>query len=679
MPPHARTLLLAALVTVAAPLAVLTPAVAAPAAAGPSLEEPARGQRAVEALGQQLDVAAAANGLTSQAMRELLLTDATAWVDVTGRVFFKEPIPAGVGDADPLPAVEYAAADAFALHSKPGSQRVIFLDFDGSLVSGTGWNASEGVTAGTHPAWTLDGDATTFNTTERNAIASIWARVAEDYAPFDVDVTTQDPGDAAIDRTSLADTAFGTRVLISPSTDASTAICNNQCGGVAYLDVFDVAGSQHAYYQPAWVFPQALSNSTKSIAEAASHEAGHNFGLSHDGGAGVGYYSGHAMWAPIMGVGYSRPVVQWSQGEYAGATTTQDDLAIIAANGAPLQPDEAGGTVAAAATALPTGDAYITTRTDQDVYALGSCTGPLSLAATPAPTSPNLDIQLALLDASGAVVTVADPVSVMSTTDVANGLAASLTPTVATAAYFLRVDGVGNGTANTGYTDYASIGAYTLNLSGACDATPPAPDTAPSAPQALTASVRAADLEADVDWAPPASDGGDAVVGYEVTLDDEVVAGLGADQTSVTLVDLAEGETYALQVRALNGVGLSEAARTSFSVPAAPSADPGTTAPSAPRIGAAKSGARGGKSTATAAWSPPSTDGGARVTGYQVLAQRLHRSGAVVRVVASRWLGASARSMTLKLTKGRYRFVVLARNAAGVSPASAPSKVVRAR
>src|SRR3712207_8665689 len=56
-----------------------------------------------------------------------------------------------------------STGDAFALHSKPGSQRVIFLDFDGSLVSGTGWNVSDGVTAGVHPAWTLDGDAATLD------------------------------------------------------------------------------------------------------------------------------------------------------------------------------------------------------------------------------------------------------------------------------------------------------------------------------------------------------------------------------------------------------------------------------------------------------------------------------------------------------------------------------------
>ena len=46
--------------------------------------------------------------------------------------------------------------------------------------------------------------------------------------------------------------------------------------------------------------------------EAASHEAGHNLGLSHDGTRKTGYYAGHGDWAPIMGVGYYREVSQWS-------------------------------------------------------------------------------------------------------------------------------------------------------------------------------------------------------------------------------------------------------------------------------------------------------------------------------------------------------------------------------
>ena len=62
-----------------------------------------------------------------------------------------------------------------------------------------------------------------------------------------------------------------------------------------------------------------------------------------------------------------------------------------------------------------------------------------------------------------------------------------------------------------------------------------------------------------------------------------------------------------------------------------------------------------------------------------MLAQRLNRSGAVVKTLASRWVSAGARSAKLRLAKGRYRFVVVARNAVGISPSSAPSKTVRAR
>ena len=46
----------------------------------------------------------------------------------------------------------------FQLHSKPGSQRTIYLDFNGQDVSNTVWNNQHGLPAGSHPAWSLDGD-----------------------------------------------------------------------------------------------------------------------------------------------------------------------------------------------------------------------------------------------------------------------------------------------------------------------------------------------------------------------------------------------------------------------------------------------------------------------------------------------------------------------------------------
>ena len=72
--------------------------------------------------------------------------------------------------------------------------------------------------------------------------------------------------------------------------------------------------SNHAYYQPAFVFQNGVGGGQKNIAEAGAHEAGHNVGLSHDGTATSGYYSGHGSWAPIMGVGYYRAITQWSRG-----------------------------------------------------------------------------------------------------------------------------------------------------------------------------------------------------------------------------------------------------------------------------------------------------------------------------------------------------------------------------
>ena len=38
-----------------------------------------------------------------------------------------------------------------------------------------------------------DGNTSNWSTAEQDVVRDVWARVAEDYAPFDVDVTTQAP------------------------------------------------------------------------------------------------------------------------------------------------------------------------------------------------------------------------------------------------------------------------------------------------------------------------------------------------------------------------------------------------------------------------------------------------------------------------------------------------------
>ncbi|HRI99024.1 MAG TPA: hypothetical protein PLZ93_25585, partial [Nocardioides sp.] len=65
--------------------------------------------------------------------------------------------------------------------------------------------------------------------------------------------------------------------------------------------------------------------------------------------------------------------------------------------------------------------------------------------------------------------------------------------------------------------------------------------------------------------------------------------------------------------------------------------------------------------------------GGAPITGYRLLA--LQRD----RVVTTFKLGATARSRTVRLPRGRYVFVVVAVNAIGDGPRSVRTRIVSAR
>ena len=294
--------LVAAPATAAGASGGTTPTVSDPMSADGSdrlLRRPAHGAAAVARLGDDLDKAAALNDVEPDELETMLLDDTTLWVHPTGLLYYVDPVPTGVDAAEPsLQAARapYPYDQTFSLHSKPGSSRTIYLDFTGENVSGTAWNLERGylLPARTHPAYDLDGTPSTFNNAERDAIQSIWQRVSEDYAPFDVDVTTADPGLEALRRTTPSDTVFGTRALITPSVAAANHLCDGGCGGLAFMGTYDVAGSDLGvvgsdYMQPAWVFPHLLANNTKAIAEAVSHEVGHNLNLDHDGSPAGGY------------------------------------------------------------------------------------------------------------------------------------------------------------------------------------------------------------------------------------------------------------------------------------------------------------------------------------------------------------------------------------------------------
>jgi hypothetical protein len=388
------------------------------------------------------------------------------------------PAEAGPGTSQAAVPVE-PFPDGLKFHSRPGLTKRIYINFVGQTVSGTAWNTSLGRTSITALPFSTDADTTTFNDAEQAAIKRIWQRMAEDYAPFDIDVTTERP--TTVNNTTAI-------VLITRNTD-STGAPNpaSAAGGVAYVNVFG-AFNFISTYSPAWVYHNNLANSESYIAEAASHEIGHNLGLSHDGTTTQDYYGGHGgfsdpiSWGPLMGTGYDRNVSQWSRGEYLNANNTQDDLATIASKTGYRTDDHgntqgtarplviSGGTTITSTTPendptdlTPSNKGVIERNTDVDVFSFVTGSGTVQLNVNPwiqpaGTRGGNLDILLELYNSSGQLITSANPSS--QTT-------ASISTTLAQGQYFLHVRNSSTGTplatSPSGYTSYGSIGQYFIS------------------------------------------------------------------------------------------------------------------------------------------------------------------------------------------------------------------------
>lgn len=418
--------------------------------------------------------------------------------DATGGIFYADTFELpdtteAEGSAPAAPATTLSASEVFGLHSKPGATNIIYLDFDGHLISGTVWSNSDLNAV----SYDLDGITSAFNQAEIDNIAEIWRRIAEDFAPFTVDITTEEP------------TSFGPtvgRLLITRDTDANgQAMPAQGAGGVAYVNVWGIS-SYSNYYSPALVYYNNLGGGRADfVSEATSHEAGHNLALSHDATGSSSYYGGHGSgaisWGPIMGTGYYRNVSQWSKGEYADANNQQDDLAIldtklgyrgddhadITASASRIVFD-ASGNVAATTPAndpdnlITDNKGIIESANDLDVFYFDTPGGNIDLVVTPAwqdrnTRGANLDILATLYDVNGTFLLQSDDLL-----DTDSQLTASLTA----GRYYVTVEGAGN--TQSPYTDYGSIGRYfitgTIPASNDISAPNPDPMTWQAPPQA---------------------------------------------------------------------------------------------------------------------------------------------------------------------------------------------------
>lgn len=101
------------------------------------------GVDALEALaGDEFATVARQNGQSVEAFAEVLANDPTAFLDGDGKLLYRDPgVTAGyMADAIPAEPAPYANSETFLLHSRPGSNRLLYIDFDGySLPAGTAW------------------------------------------------------------------------------------------------------------------------------------------------------------------------------------------------------------------------------------------------------------------------------------------------------------------------------------------------------------------------------------------------------------------------------------------------------------------------------------------------------------------------------------------------------------
>lgn len=342
-----------------------------------------------------------------------------------------EEIPADHPTDAPIPGYQNGV---ISLQSLPGATGVVYLDFDGE--------------EGPHESWG-DFDAASFNRTN-NQIFDVWVRVAEDFAAFNLNVTTD------LQVYQNAPETSRIRCIITPTTDAAPG-----AGGVAYLNSFNWAGDV-----PCWAF----IGGGKSSAEVISHEIGHTLSLSHDGRITPSeeYYRGHGSgetgWAPIMGVGYYENLTQWSKGEYLSANQFQDDLARITTtnNAVAYRVDDHGGTHAAASPiGFTSGGAVddegnIETDGDVDAFLFTTTTGgTVAVNVDHVALGPNVDLVAELYDEAGVLQQSSNPV---------DNLEANLNIAVGPGTYTIRVTNTGKGDPlGTGYTSYASLGQYTLS------------------------------------------------------------------------------------------------------------------------------------------------------------------------------------------------------------------------
>ncbi len=346
--------------------------------------------------------------------------------------------------------ISFSAFSVPKLNSYPSAVATIFLDFDGHFVQSTVWNGGNPINCAASGFTDLQ-------------ITEAFNRVAEDYRPFDLNITT----DSAV----FLAAPIEKRVRMIITTTSSWYAAGYS--GVAYAGSFTWGDDT-----PGFIFSDRLgTGNTKKVAETISHESGHTVSLSHQTKYSntctlveqysTGYGTGETGWAPIMGNSQGKNFSNWNNGPTPdGCGYTEDNLyTIVTYNGFGYRTDDYAETLGAGTFTIP-GNSFnvngvITTNSDKDAFKFTLASNSnFHVVAAPYGVAPNadganLDIAFELYNSVATLIRSYNPLTTLSVT----------VDTILNAGtYYIKILGTGN--SNIG--SYGSLGAYNItgSLSG---------------------------------------------------------------------------------------------------------------------------------------------------------------------------------------------------------------------
>jgi hypothetical protein len=334
------------------------------------------------------------------------------------------------------------------LNSRLGAPVQIYLDFDGHTEV-SDWNNGNPVDT---PVYDIDGDETTFSNEELSRVEQIWNLVAEDFSPFDVNVTTVDPG------------SYNNfeALLVSIGGDGAW---QSSGGGIAYVNTFSNSHSNTVF-----VFSETQANGNASFtAFTVSHEVGHAFGLNHhslfdkNGNKTDEYDPGDNRQGPLLGSAFNSERNTWTVGpSNITSSVIQDDLQVLtrAVNQTFVYRTDDYGNDQSSATTVSFADSafeiagVIEQDDDLDFFSIQPTEGTLNLTVGGLDLRPefgggvigtNTDLVLRLYDTAGNLLEESNPT---------DSLTATITREVDEAQYFVVVTTTG---------EYGAIGQFALS------------------------------------------------------------------------------------------------------------------------------------------------------------------------------------------------------------------------